>query len=252
MVVALVVLAAIGVMAYKLHHEFKMPPGLQLIPYKDLGLTCYSKILGQGRHGLVLQAEYSSMSTAVKLLLAPLQATAPAPFCPRGPPVRGWSISSEETLPPSPRTSSGRLLYDGTKTNVHPGGAHQLCRWSSLLRCPSIWLLVTAAFMQAVRAPTYIIPTSSGSHVALFPWGTDQAGLPRFHHLAVSITVILPKEHLEISGSYRWLHFRTGRCSQDALTLTAVEILAHCNNAHLPGCHQRANPAALQVIIFKM
>ncbi|KAL3135271.1 hypothetical protein ABBQ38_006243 [Trebouxia sp. C0009 RCD-2024] len=163
MVVALVVLAAIGVMAYKLHHEFKMPPGLQLIPYKDLGLTCYSKILGQGRHGLVLQAEYSSMSTAVKLLLAPLQATAPAPFCPRGPPVRGWSISSEETLPPSPRTSSGRLLYDGTKTNVHPGGAHQLCRWSSLLRCPSIWLLVTAAFMQAVRAPTYIISILNGS-----------------------------------------------------------------------------------------
>ncbi|KAL3140484.1 hypothetical protein ABBQ38_004741, partial [Trebouxia sp. C0009 RCD-2024] len=50
-------------------------------------------------------------------------------------------------------------------------------------------------------------------------------------------TVKLVQEHLENSGSYRWLHFRTGRCSQDELTLTAVEVLTHCNNAHLPGCH---------------
>ncbi|KAL3157894.1 hypothetical protein ABBQ32_012304 [Trebouxia sp. C0010 RCD-2024] len=166
MVVALVVLAAIGVMAYKLQHEFKMPSGLQLIRYKDLGLTCYSKILGQGRHGLVLQAEHSSMSTAVKLLLAPLQATAPAPFCIRSAPLRGWSISSEEALPPSPRSSRGRLWCEGTKTDLHPEGVHQLalCRSSSLLRCPtSIWLLVTAAFMQAVRAPAYIVSIVNGS-----------------------------------------------------------------------------------------
>ena len=144
--------------------KFDQLQGLQLIPYKDLGLTCYSKILGQGRHGLVLQADYSSMSTAVKLLLAPLHATAPAPFSPRTGPLRGWSMSSEETLPLSPRTSSGIFMYEGTDTDVIPGGTHRLFSWRSLLRYPaSVWLLVVTAFKKALRAPAYIISVLNGS-----------------------------------------------------------------------------------------
>ena len=138
--------------------------GLQLIPYKDLGLTCYSKILGQGRHGLVLQADYSSMSTAVKLLLAPIHATAPAPFSPRTGPLRGWSMSSEDMLPPSPRASSGTFQYEGTEADIIPEGAHLLFSRSSLLNRPaSIWLLVITAFKKALRAPAYILSVLNGS-----------------------------------------------------------------------------------------
>ncbi|KAL3132777.1 hypothetical protein ABBQ38_006707 [Trebouxia sp. C0009 RCD-2024] len=63
---------------------------------------------------------------------------------------------------------------------------------------------------------------------------------------------VKPPKELEISGTYhRWLQCRTGRCSQDAHTLTAAEVPAHCYNAYLPRRNQHANLLALQVNVFK-
>lgn len=69
-------------------------------------------------------------------------------------------MSSEETVPPSPRASSGTLLYEEAET-VFPEEAHQAYRWRSLLR--RIWLFAIAAFRKAVAAPGYILSVVNGS-----------------------------------------------------------------------------------------
>ena len=65
---------------------------LHYIPYKDLGLTQDSKILGQSKHGLVLQANYSSMLVAVKPMLAPAKPSIKTLFSPRSPALTRESL----------------------------------------------------------------------------------------------------------------------------------------------------------------
>ncbi len=60
-----------------------MLQALQFIPYRDLDLDYRSKILGQSRHGLVLQAEYCSMFAAVKPLLPAANPDINTVFSPR-------------------------------------------------------------------------------------------------------------------------------------------------------------------------
>ncbi|DBA87007.1 TPA: hypothetical protein ACH3X2_000386 [Trebouxia sp. C0005] len=85
-VVTIIVLVVVSValLVYKLNRDFKMPVGLNIIPYKDLNLSLSSQIVGHSMHGLVLQADYGSMLVAVKLILAPSRPNRRTLFTPGG------------------------------------------------------------------------------------------------------------------------------------------------------------------------
>ena len=69
-----------------------MPQEMHYIPFKDLGLTHDSKVLGHSRHGLVLQANYSSMLVAVKPMLPPAKPNVKTLFSPRSPALTRESL----------------------------------------------------------------------------------------------------------------------------------------------------------------
>lgn len=145
------------------------------MPYRNLGLTYRSEVLGHSRYGLVLQADYSSMSTAVKLLLPSQKAKAPTPFSPRHTALPGFSGSSEaeevaepphatQGLRGSPVISRRMLLGEESETDYHSEDDQQLSMWRSLLRRPtSIWLLVIALLRRIAATPGYIISVLNGS-----------------------------------------------------------------------------------------
>lgn len=70
-----------------------------MIPYRDLNLNKSSKIIGQSRHSLVLQADYGSMLVAVKLMLPPAQPNRVTLFTPGGSVLQ--RISSVEEVQPA-------------------------------------------------------------------------------------------------------------------------------------------------------
>ena len=99
----------------RLRHCQQLTPKLlqdrHYIPYKDLGLTEQSKILGQSRHGLVLQAYYSSMLVAVKPMMPPSTPKIKTLFSPRGPSLTRLS-SLDAIVPQFSELSDGHISRD--------------------------------------------------------------------------------------------------------------------------------------------
>ena len=147
--------------------------GLLLIPYKDLGLSYRSEVLGHSRHGLVLQADYNSMSTAVKPLLPSLQPKTVTPFVPRNTALHGLSGLSEEAELPhathslngSPTVPSRPLTHGGDLIDFDPEHGLHTSKWRSLLvrRCTSISQLIIAASRDVAAVPGYILTIVNGT-----------------------------------------------------------------------------------------
>ena len=147
------------------------------MPYKDLGLDHSSQVLGQSRHGVVLQAEYCSMSTAIKLLLPPTKPNVPMLFSPRDSAAHHLSFSTEEilqhyhtaqtgsSLPESPTTSYRTLLDEDIITDIHDRDGNNPFNWHTHLlgQWASLWQLVVAALSKAAAGPAYTISVLSGS-----------------------------------------------------------------------------------------
>ncbi|KAL0036293.1 hypothetical protein WJX77_001120 [Trebouxia sp. C0004] len=82
--IIVLVVVAVALLVYRLNRDFRVPVGLNLIPYQDLNLSKSSDIIGQSRHGLVLQADYRSMLVAIKMILPPARPNRSTIFTPGG------------------------------------------------------------------------------------------------------------------------------------------------------------------------
>ena len=121
----------------------------------------------------MLQADYNSMSTAVKPLLPPLQPKAVTLFIPRNTALQGLSGLSEEaelphathSLPDSPTVFRRPLTNNHDLIDFEPEHALHTSKWTSLLvrRCTSISQLIIAASTTAAAVPGKIISFVNGT-----------------------------------------------------------------------------------------